>query len=80
MSTTEDLKLLSYLAADLRRAQVVTHGAADFPGGYAGCARSGCFLLRILMSNFRQWRDDLLRCLGFGWTDFGFARVAAPRL
>ena len=29
MSTTEDFKLLSYLAADLRRAQVVMHGAAD---------------------------------------------------
>lgn len=29
MSTTEDFKLLPYLAADLRRAQVVTHGTAD---------------------------------------------------
>ena len=72
MSTTEDFKLLSYLAAGLRRAQVMRHGAADFPGGYAGCARSGCFLSRILMSNFGQWRDDRLRCRGFGWADFGF--------
>lgn len=29
MSTTEDFKLLSYLAADLRRAQMVMHGTAD---------------------------------------------------
>lgn len=29
MSTAEDFKLLPYLAADLRRAQVVMHGTAD---------------------------------------------------